>query len=88
MEYRIYWVGADGHLKGAKNVKCATDEDAAEYARALLASYPAAEVWQGKRRVAVLANRAGDAQNNDWHESVSPLNCMRAESVAAPAQGG
>ncbi len=50
--YRLYWIGADGHIKWGEFVECASDEEAQTVAIARKGAYPAMEVWLGTRRVA------------------------------------
>jgi hypothetical protein len=50
--YRIYMIGSDDHIKEAQNVECATDQEACLHAERMLDTYPAAEVWEGRRLVA------------------------------------
>jgi hypothetical protein len=52
MMYRIYWIGADGRIKGAENIDCATDQDAVAEAWQRIGHSPGMEVWQEARRVA------------------------------------
>ena len=55
--YRIYTVTADGHIKKAPwNVMCDDDEAAIDHARSLKDGLDL-EVWQGKRRIAVLRSK-------------------------------
>lgn len=49
--YRLYWIGADGHIKWGEFVECASDEEARTVAIARKGDYPAMEVWLGTRRV-------------------------------------
>jgi hypothetical protein len=50
-DYRAYVIGADGHIAGRIDLKCA-DEAAAKLKAKLLADHGAIELWQGLRRVA------------------------------------
>ena len=54
--YRVYWLGADGHIKAALNVDCASDQEARKAAVAKIGAYPAAEIWEGTRRVMTVHN--------------------------------
>lgn len=53
--YRIYWFGADNHISAAQNIECSSDEEARAKAKDLIGEFPAAEVWNGPRRVARLS---------------------------------
>jgi hypothetical protein len=52
--YRIYWLAADGHIRDAENLDCASDQEAIAAAGKRISDYPAMEVWRGTRRVAQL----------------------------------
>ena len=54
--YRIYRLGADGRIKEAVNIDCASDEEAQEAAIREIGNFPEAEVWEGARRVARVTN--------------------------------
>ncbi len=52
IDYRLYWIGDDGHSKRAENVECASDEEARMAAIDRRGSSVAVEVWSGQRFVA------------------------------------
>ncbi len=54
LDYRIYFLGPDGHIHSPpKIIVCADDDDAENQSRRLLEGN-VIEVWQCMRRVAVL----------------------------------
>jgi hypothetical protein len=46
-EYRLYWINADDHIKGADDLECSSDQAAQALATARLGDFPAIEVWRG-----------------------------------------
>ena len=72
--YRIYWLAADGHIRDAVNLDCASDQDALAEARKRISDYPAMEVWQGPRRVAQLGTPTPQASTgSDSSDSRGPM---------------
>ena len=53
MDYRAYFLDADGHITGVHELDCAGDEEAKQKAAQLLDGHDL-EVWHRDRRVAVL----------------------------------
>jgi len=52
-EYRVYVLDERGHITSpAHIIKCKDDDEATRRARQYLDGKPAAEVWNGSRRVA------------------------------------
>jgi hypothetical protein len=51
MHYRIYLLGWDDHIRRARDVDCSTDAEAFAEIAPVIGSFPAAEVWCGKRHV-------------------------------------
>ena len=49
-EYRVYVIGADGHVSGRHDLLCATDDDAKERAQQLVDGY-VVELWQLDRKI-------------------------------------
>lgn len=56
--YRIYGLDQQGRIIFADYVDCLGDGEAIAQGRRLLESYPGAEVWLGRRRVAGSADLA------------------------------
>ena len=54
MEFRMYWIGPDEHIKAAQNFECASDAEAKAEALEIIGDYPAIEIWEGIRFVAHL----------------------------------
>jgi hypothetical protein len=57
-EYRAYIIGSDGHIQGCEPLFC-TDDDAATDAAKRLVNGCDVELWQGVRKVAMLAHQGG-----------------------------
>ena len=57
-DYRVYFVGGDGHFKNVADLDCANDEAAVERA-AEIAKGGEVQIWRRDRRVAIL-NAASD----------------------------
>ena len=51
-DYRLYWIGDDGHINLAENVECTSDEEARMAAIDRRGSFVAVVVWSGQRFVA------------------------------------
>lgn len=49
--YRFYWIGTDGHIKGADIVECSSDDEARTVAIDRKGKFPAVEVWLDGRFV-------------------------------------
>lgn len=63
-DYRVYYVGTDGHFCGAEQIEAADDAGAFRQAAALAAEAPV-QIWQRDRCVGVLPRLA--------HPSAQPL---------------
>ena len=55
LEYRIYLLKADGHVRVAEGVVCESDDEACAYARSVDNGAESVEVWRGAHRIAVIA---------------------------------
>ncbi len=54
--YRAYIVGQDGHFKGSEEFEATDDASAVRRAEDFAAANPV-ELWQGARRIGVIASR-------------------------------
>jgi hypothetical protein len=54
LEYRVYLLGSDGHIKAAEELTCDTDQEACEQALQILTACPIREVWRGDQKIAVI----------------------------------
>ena len=50
-DYRIYFIGADGHFAGAEEIYCANDQEALERAKQLVSGCDI-ELWARHRFIA------------------------------------
>lgn len=62
LEYRVFLVGSDGHIRAAEELTCETDQEACERARAIMSACPVREVWRGDQKIAVIPS-VGEAEN-------------------------
>jgi hypothetical protein len=53
-EYRVFFLGTDGHVRAAEEFYCASDDEACLRARAIISDCPVREVWSRDRRVAII----------------------------------
>ena len=54
MDYRLYFIGADGHIQAMRELAAQDDESAMTEAQALFVvdqRFPSGEVWQQTRRL-------------------------------------
>lgn len=58
MTYSVYIVGPDGHIQGRVDLICANDDAAKERALLLVDGHDV-ELWQGNRKVTILARKEG-----------------------------
>jgi hypothetical protein len=54
LEYRVFLVGSDGHIKAAEELTCDTDQEACERASKIMTACPVQEVWREDQKVAVI----------------------------------
>jgi hypothetical protein len=59
-DFRVYFIGEDGHFVGVEQLLNVAEAEALEKARQLLDGHDV-EVWQGERQVAVLSKKDGPA---------------------------
>jgi hypothetical protein len=59
-DFRVYFIGEDGHIVGVEQLANVAEADALEKARQLLDGHDI-EVWEGERQVAVLSKKDGPA---------------------------
>jgi hypothetical protein len=55
-DYRVYFVGTDGHFFDAVALECADDAEAKERAKQLADGYDV-ELWQRDRKIAMFARK-------------------------------
>ena len=60
IEYRVYFVGSDGHFVGFQGLSCPDDAEAIEQARRLIGSQ-SAELWSGERFIVRLEPKPPDS---------------------------
>lgn len=67
-DYRVFFVGSDGHVDGSRAFVCDTDDNAIVWAEQLLEDQPI-ELWTGARLVKRLtAPGKGKAISHEIHE--------------------
>lgn len=67
-EYRVFFVGHDGHIKAAEEMTCASDAEACEAALNILTDCPVREVWSGERRIAVIPPAEPQAASAEFED--------------------
>jgi hypothetical protein len=70
-DYKVYFVGGDGHFKGAADINCQHDQAALEHA-AELAKGKEVQVWRRDRRVAILNAASGGLQSQPLTSPAAP----------------
>jgi putative SOS response-associated peptidase YedK len=53
-EYRVYYLGASGHIEVGRPIECETDGEAMKVARDLIEGFAAIEVWRGDCHIGYL----------------------------------
>jgi hypothetical protein len=56
-DFRVYFIGDDGHIKGVHELANMTEPNAIEHAKQLLNGHDL-EVWEGERHVANLSKKS------------------------------
>ena len=56
-DYRVYFVGTDGHFFKAVELECADDVEATEQAKQLVDGHDL-ELWQRARKIAMFTRKA------------------------------